>query len=25
MRRAGLDTVFSFDQHFVRAGFKLWA
>lgn len=25
MRRAGLDTVFSFDEHFVRAGFKLWA
>ncbi|MBI4025435.1 MAG: PIN domain-containing protein [Verrucomicrobia bacterium] len=25
MRKAGLNTVFSFDQHFVFAGFKLWS
>ncbi|MSR65300.1 MAG: PIN domain-containing protein [Verrucomicrobiae bacterium] len=25
MRRAGAPTAFSFDQHFERAGFKLWS
>ena len=25
MKKAGIDTAFSFDHHFERAGFKLWA